>query len=140
MNGSSATEKNENVVVGFGVGVTGLMILYSILADLFLLDRTGCRNLFLVSLGITSIGLVARWLRFRRLGVAVSINSFEFVRSNPNGTLYWLLCLAVLGAYSCRELRIGSFAVGIVGIIAAMSSMLVLTVALIRAPGGLAGK
>jgi hypothetical protein len=128
---------SENVVTGFGAGVTALIVPYAVGVDLFHLDRTGVRNIFLASFVIGCLVLIARVIRLRRHGVAIFVKSVGPVRqSDYNAILFWVVCLALVGAYSCRELLIGSFAVGIIGVIASLSSMYVLTVALVRWPAG----
>jgi hypothetical protein len=121
--------KQENAVVGFASGVAALMLLYASAVDGFGLERQGTRHLFLVSLLLLLIASIARSVRLRQQGVAISISTVGVAEHRR--LLLYLACAALLGAYAVREAMIGSLFVALVGIMASLSAMAVVTKALV---------
>jgi hypothetical protein len=121
----------ENVFVDLLAGVTGLFIVYAVAADVLNLERSGSARLFMFSFGILVITLFLRFGRLRRLGGRLLLAS---IPDPHNGTKYlaWLLVGAVLGAYSSRELYLGSFGVGAIGCLTSIAAMWAIAIGLAR--------
>jgi len=130
-------QQDENLFINLGAAVATLMVFYAAGVDLIGLDRQGSRNLFLASLALVFVAHIARSIRLRRLGARIRVKSLGPIRDlGHRQLLFWLIGAALLGAYSCREVIIGSLAVGIVGSLSSISLMIVLALALLRAAGG----
>ena len=124
---------SENVVLSVSGGIMALTLLFALGADILQLDRTGCRVLFAICAAVLGLASIVRYVRLHRAGVVLLFFRNPAIRDEQSKYLLWLCAAALLGAYSTYELLLGGFFVGMLGGLAALSSMLVLVRALIGA-------
>lgn len=124
---------SENVTLFFGVAVMILMLLYAFGTEVLFLNREGCRSLLFIALVISMASFGVRCIRLRRIGGRLLFLEPPGMEQNQQRKFLLLLCCsAVLGAYSVHVLLLGSISVGVLGCVAAVSSMVVLTRGILR--------
>ena len=125
--------ESENVILSVGAGVMSLMLLYALATDVAGLAKPGTRVLAFLTLAISAIALIGRYIRLRNLGTQILVLDLpDIVEQDRPKYWLWLWAAAFLGVYSVYELYAGGFVLGVIGSLASVSSMFVLARGLIR--------